>query len=322
RFAYAAASQEPAAVGRIDRYQVAPNGALTPLGDPTPTPRPFGIAIDAFGRAVYATNIINGPGNGTLSAFRVGAGGTLTPLNTVDSGAVHPKGVAVTPDRRFVYVAHGTPHATERSALTGFALGADGSVQDMVARETIGVSGHRALITPDGRFVYVTHQESEDAPDIYGFRIGLHGDLTPLPGSPFEAGIWTEGAVISPDGLRLYVAALGTVGPPEAPVRDGQIRGFAIGEDGRLTEITRLDFGLDPIDMAFGLDGKHMYLSDFAANDITVFDVDRHGQLTPVQTEPSQGPNPGFQSVVVQPRLYLAPENQHTSLFFRTVNSN
>jgi 6-phosphogluconolactonase len=296
RFAYVSSLQ----AGRIDRYRVASNGALTFLGA-TPTQQPFGIAIGTDGRTVYVANFEDGEGNGSLSAFRVETEGVLTLLNKVDSGAVHPKGVAVTPNGHFVYVSHGTPNSTEPSVITGFTIGTDGSVQGKVAEAGIGGSGHRVVITPDGRFVYVTNQESGDKPEIFGFRIDESGALTPVSDQPFESGVWTEGATISPDGRRLYVTALGVVGPPESPVQDGQIRGFAIGADGRLTETERIDFGFDPVDLAFGHDGKHLYVSDFSGHTITVFNVDAGGNLDPIQTGSSQGQNPGFQSIVVQP---------------------
>lgn len=198
-----------------------------------------------------------------------------------------------------MYVSHGTPGSTEPSVITGFTIGTDGSVRGKVAEASIGCSGARVVITPDGRFVYFASQESGDKPDIFGFRIGAYGGLTPVSDEPFEAGVWTEGAAISPDGRRLYVAALGVVGPPESPVQDGQIRGFAIRADGRLTKIERIDFGFDPVDLAFGLDGKHLYVSDFSGHTITVFNVGAGGNLDPIQTESSQGRNSGFQSVVV-----------------------
>ncbi|MGH3693939.1 MAG: lactonase family protein [Pseudonocardiaceae bacterium] len=296
RFAYVSSQLDD----RIDRYQVASNGALIFLGA-TPTQQPFGIAISTDGRTVYVANFEDGGNNGSLSAFHVGTGGVLTLLNKMESGAVHPKAVAVTPDGRLVYVSHGTPNSTEPSVITGFTIDTDGSVQGKVAEATISRSGHRVVITPDGRFVYVTNQEAGEKSDIFGFRIGDHGELTPVSDEPFEAGVWTEGAAISPDGRRLYVAALGGVGPSDLPVQDGQIRGFAIRDDGRLTEIERIDFGFDPVDLAFGNDGRHLYVSDFSGHTITVFDVNVDGNLNPIQTESSQGRNPGFQSVAVLP---------------------
>jgi 6-phosphogluconolactonase (cycloisomerase 2 family) len=105
---------------------------------------------------------------------------------------------------------------------------------------------------------------------------------------------------VSPDGKRLYITALGVVGPVPDPVADGRVRGFAIAPNGALTEISRTDFGFDPVDLAFGGDGQHLYIADFSSDSITVFALSASGRLRPVQTVKSQGPNPGFQGVTIR----------------------
>jgi YVTN family beta-propeller protein len=169
RFAYAAADAD-----HIDRYRVRPGGALTPAGQ-TPTSQPFGMAVDPHGPTLFVVNFNDGAASGALSAFHIGPGGALTLVNTVDTGVVHPKGVAVTPD--------GTAH------------------------------------------------------------------------------------------------------------------GFAIGADGRLTEVASAASGLDPNDLAVGTDGQHVYVADTTANTVTVFAA---GTLKPLQTIPPQGTGPNYQGVTVQ----------------------
>jgi 6-phosphogluconolactonase (cycloisomerase 2 family) len=168
-----------------------------------------------------------------------------------------------------------------------------------VAKAQIGASGHRAVITPDGRFLYVTMQEAGDTGDVFGYRIGASGELTPVSEKPFEAGVWTEGVATTPDGRRLYVGSLGVVASPDA---DGEVRGFDIGPDGTLTEVARAAAGLDPNDLAVGLDGKHVYLGDFTGNTVLVFAAGATGGLKLLQTVPSQGLGPSYHGVAVQPR--------------------
>lgn len=288
-------------VDQISRYRVASNGALAFVGA-TSTPQPFGIATSPDGRTVYVANLTTGTSTeGAVSAFRVGTGGDLVPRNSMTTGHANAKGVAVTPDGRFVYVAHGTPNGTAPSRLVGFALAPDGSIGARVAAVDIGVSGHRVVITPDSRFVYVTNQEAGATGDIYGFKIGPAGGLIPVSPKPFEAGVWTEGAALSRDGKRLYTTALGVVGGAPTPVADGEVRGFAVGTDGTLTEIESLALGFDPVDLAVGPDGKALYVADFSGDSLTVLTIDATGGLTPVQTVSSEGANPGFQGVAVRP---------------------
>ncbi|WP_213455939.1 beta-propeller fold lactonase family protein [Rhizomonospora bruguierae] len=283
-------------VNEIERYRVNPDGSLTFAGA-TPTPQPFGIATDPRAHTVYVANFDGGHGTGVLSAFHIESTGALTLLNTVDSGGVNAKGVAVTPDGRFVYAVHGA-QANEPAVVTGFVVRPDGSIGARVAEAGLGSSGHRIVITPDGRFAYITNQEAGDDPDIFGFRIGARGELTPISPEPVESGVWTEGAAISPDGHRLYVTALGVVGGTP-PATDGQVRGFDIGADGRLTQVDRIDIGFDPVDLAFGAGGTRVYIADFSGNSVTVFAVDRRGHLQPTRTVSSQGSGPGYQAVAV-----------------------
>jgi 6-phosphogluconolactonase (cycloisomerase 2 family) len=300
RFAYLASefADDPTSElgGGIEAFRVAPSGALTRIGAVRTESAPFGIAIAPTGHTVYVAN----RDAGSISAYEVGSTGALTLRNTVPSGAPDAKGVTVTPDGRFVYVSHGETESGAPSLVTGVAVAFDGSLAGVVAKRAVGPSGQEVRVTRDGRHLYVTNQVAEDGPDVYGFSIDARGDLTPVPGKPVEAGVWVEGAALSPDGRRLYTTALGEVGATGR--RDGQLRGFAIGADGQLTEITRLDAASsDPVALAFGTDGLHLYVSDFSDNLVTSYEVSPAGQLTPVQKVSSQGGNPAFQSVVVLP---------------------
>jgi 6-phosphogluconolactonase len=295
RFAFIA-SWDTDDVGSIDRYRVATDGTLIPLG-PEEVRGSFGIAIHPDGRTLYVSQF----DIGTISAFRIGLGGKLTKFSQADSPTAHPKSVAITPDGRFLYVTHGAPTDPPPGVLAGFAVNPDGSLQpEPVARQSLGANGSAVAITPDGRYVYASSMERGDTRDLYGFRIGAAGDLTAVPDSPFQAGEWVEGAAINLAGTRLYTAALTGLGRESG--RDGEITGYTIDPaSGRLQHVETLKFGFDPIALAFGRDGKALYVADFADPTINVFQVDSGGDLTHVQSLPSGGANPGTQSVTVQP---------------------
>ncbi|WUI01540.1 lactonase family protein [Spirillospora sp. NBC_00431] len=294
RFAYLANTL----VNRVVRFRIGPGGALEQLGE-VETPSPFAMAIAPDGKTIYVSNA----GTRTLSPFTVGATGELTPLRPVDTGAEAAKGVALTPDGRFVYVSHGSTVDTTPTVMTGFALRSDGSVGREVARKKIGISGAETVITPDGRFVYVVNQVSNN---VHGFRIGSGGTLTAVPRSPVDGGDFPEGATISPDGRGLYVAAVG-VENNDPDARAGQVLGFTIGKDGRLTEKPRRVTMASPIGVGFSVDGRHVYVSDYTDSVVNAFTVAPDGTLDLVQTAASNGPRPAFHSVNVLPSPKAAP---------------
>jgi 6-phosphogluconolactonase (cycloisomerase 2 family) len=277
RFAYLACIY----AGQIAAYRVAEDGALTSIGQ-VGFPDAFGIAIAPNGHTLY----VSSAEDSTLAAFRVGADGQLTPLNSVDSGgSTVTRGLAVTPDGRFVYVGHGAPLGAGDNVLTGFALGADGSLQGQVAEAPNGASGVDMVITPDGRFLYVAAGGSNR---VFGYEISADGSLAAVPGQSFPSGDFSIGAAMSPDGRRIFVAALGTVvrGSP------GEVTGWAIGADGSLTEIERLETAGDALGIQFAPDGRHLYVGDFFFDKVTGFRVSAGGKLTEIQTVDSGGPDP------------------------------
>ncbi|MQA83163.1 MAG: beta-propeller fold lactonase family protein [Streptosporangiales bacterium] len=287
RYAYLAAPD----VDQIHMYRIRPDGSLNPFGA-VETPGPGAIAIAPNGRTIYVSNA----DTRMVSVFAVRSDGGLAARGAVDTGAEAAKVIAVTPDGRFLYVSHGLPTDTKPSVLTGFALGPDGSVGREVARATIGISGSGTVITPNGRFVYVVNQASND---MHGFRIGGDGSLTPVPGSPVDGGDFPGGAAVSPDGRRLYVSALGVENGDIA--FPGQVLGFTIGNDGRLTEnIDRVDM-TSPTGIGFTPDSRRMYVSDYTDSIVNTFIVAPDGNLTLIQTLPSGGPQPAFHSVNVLP---------------------
>jgi 6-phosphogluconolactonase (cycloisomerase 2 family) len=285
QFAYLSCLDE----GQIRMYRVAENGALTSIGQ-IDLHLALGIAIAPDGRTLYV-----GSDDHTLTAFRVESDGLLTEVSRVDSGGLIPRGLAVTPNGRFVYVSHGALGDTFDSVMTGFALGADGSLQGQVAEVTNGIDGGETVITPNGRFIYITAGGSDR---VFGYRIRSDGSLTPVPGQSFPSGDFPSDAAISPDGRLIYVADIGALrGSP------GEIRGWTIDVNGALTEVERIPTDNDPVSLVFAPDGRHLYVSDTLDDEVTAFRVSRKGKLTEIQTLGSGGADPAFQSIVILPNL-------------------
>ncbi|WP_165250131.1 lactonase family protein [Paludisphaera soli] len=93
-------------VFRVDRE----TGAMTAVGVHEMGTSPSCLALDASGTHLYSANETDRVGDdkhGTVSAFAVDrATGTLTPLNTVQSGGAGPTYVSLHPSGRFLLVAN------------------------------------------------------------------------------------------------------------------------------------------------------------------------------------------------------------------------
>lgn len=275
-------------------FRVGEDGRLSPLSPPLPSgDLPFGIAMAPNGRTLYAAHF----NSHDVAAFAVAEDGALTPLGPpVGIGHDNGKGVAVTPDGRFLFVATGTPLDPDPDVVVRFDIRPDGSLGAPGPSTPIGASGSGIVITPDGRFLYVACQGSDE---VWGFRIGQDGDLTLVPGMPLLAPDFSEGAAVAPDGRHIYVTALGT----QFPDQDG-VYAFAVEADGALTQLgDRIPTGDGPGAATPTPDGRRVYISNFRSDDISAYDVLPSGRLRELAGSPfpSRGEGPAFGAVMVAP---------------------
>ena len=207
RFLYVVNDASPGSVAALATNTTTFDGSLTPItGSPFAVGNfPVGIAEDPAGKYIYVTN--NSDGN--ISAFSVGAGGSLSPLSTptfsTGSGATSSPGIpAIDPTGSFLYVPNsgdGTISIFSIAPATGLltAVGSPvstgaGSLPTMVA------------ITPSNKFLYVT-DGAVGHNTIVGFTIGTGGALSgATTGSPYATGNLPQGLAIDINGVSLVVA--------------------------------------------------------------------------------------------------------------------
>jgi 6-phosphogluconolactonase len=113
--------------GSVSAYSISVNGALRPVpGSPftggfTNQSEPSSVAVDPWGRFVYVTNY----GTYLLSAYRIGAGGALTPVpGSPFTTGVLPTAVTVDLSGRFVYVAN----SYIANSVSAYSIGANGAL--------------------------------------------------------------------------------------------------------------------------------------------------------------------------------------------------
>jgi 6-phosphogluconolactonase (cycloisomerase 2 family) len=278
--------------GTITTYRVGAGGALTALSPPTATEEdPDDAVVSPDGRRLY---VISRSAE-KVTMFPIASDGTLTPPGTsVPVMGENPRGIAMTPDDRFLFVTTGSPLDTTPDVLVRFAVRGDGTLTRLGTTD-IGAAGGAMALTPDGRFLYVPCSASHD---VFGFRVGADGDLTPVPGSPFFAPDIPIAAAMTPDGRNLYVTDGGLVGSGSRLVSAYTVRG-----DGSLDHLGEVRAGKSPVALAPTPDGRWLYVSNIDSDDVSAFRIKPGGELKELDGSPFRtgGEQPAFQSIAVLP---------------------
>jgi 6-phosphogluconolactonase (cycloisomerase 2 family) len=171
---------------------------------------PAAAADAAPPRALYALSTLSAPPE--VSAYAIGADGSLDAIGTTSLGTEKPLDLAFTPDGRHAYLALGSGSPGVRI----MDVRPDGLLESG-ARVAAGSSAEAVAVSPDGRFLYL----GDTGGAVRTYAIGADGGLTAV-GSP-SAGISDLGdLVVAPDGKHLYTTAVG----------GSQIATFTIGADG------------------------------------------------------------------------------------------
>ncbi len=183
---------------------------------------PGSVAFSPDGKFLVA---VEKTGN-NVDVFGVSPGGTLSPIKVNASAGPGAFAAIVGPDDTAIVSETGSGGNT--SAVSSYSIHSDGSLAPISAKvPTLGAANCWNVITPDGRFVYVSNSGSST---ISGFSLGRNGTLSPIPGTIVgtnPAGSANLDIAISSDGRFLYSVNAGT----------GTISAFAINTDGALTNL-------------------------------------------------------------------------------------
>lgn len=279
---------------RLDRS----TGALTSLGLAAEIERPTWLVHDPRRPVLYAVSETGNDGRsqGGVYAFRIDAvSGRLSPLNHVSSGGGGATYLSYAPGLSTLFVAN-----YAGGQVSAIPVGPDGSPKEVRStvtdegtgpnRRQQGPHAHAAVVDPTGRFVLV--------PDLGADRVfiyavdGARKTLSPAP-LPFVAlppGSGPRHLVFSPDG---HFAFLDTELTAELYAFRWDARA------GRLEQVahTALDEpdveARSAAEIAISHDGRFLYVSNRAANQMQVFAVDRRtGALSLVQRLDSGGKVP------------------------------
>lgn len=275
-------------------YRVGRSGALAASDRARVDGDPFGLAMAPDGRTLY----VGVQGADLVTPFSVGPDGRLTRLASIRSGGTNPRGVAVSPDSRFVYVTNGLRDPAVPGTLAVFAVTGDGGLKLIKSLE-IGRFGAGITLSPDGRLLYA---ESQASNLVRAYRRGADGLVTELPGSPFTSPDDPEGIAITPDARHVFVGATGQL-PDGTPGGSGNVQAFDVGPGGSLGPARLFEAGVLPNALAVSPSGRFLYASNGVSSDVTAYTIGSDGALRQIPGSPfSDGINgPGFQAMAMLP---------------------
>jgi 6-phosphogluconolactonase len=219
----ASASSTPGSNGQIYSYATdAESGALR-IGQPTISSggsNPVALAVTSNYYSLYAANA----GNSSVAHFGIQDTGVLTSEDSITLAST-PVSLAVSPANNYLFVASGTTSGT----LTEYPIGSTGTIGSAAATEqltlpepqyasdTIVPTG--VVVLANANAVYVTawdqsaYNPGSSTPTtsnanpgwLFGFSIGSNGALTPLAGSPYQAGVKPSALATDPTSRFVFV---------------------------------------------------------------------------------------------------------------------
>lgn len=165
------------------------------------------------------------------------------------------------------------------NAVTGFSVNSDGSLTPLKQSNVpTGSSPVRAASDPQGKFLYVANQQSQN---VSAFSIASDGTLTPVPGSPFGVAGPATDVTVDPTGKFVFVAD-----GAQKNFNTQAISVFSIGSNGALTQVAGSPFATQnsPTNILTDPSGKYLYV---ASGPVEAFTVNQTtGALTPIPGSP------------------------------------
>ena len=196
--------------GNVLQYDVGVGGALSPKTPATVASgtNPEGIAVSPDGTSVYVVN----RGDKDVALFHVGAGGALSKVGTTVAGS-EPTFVAVSPDGRNVYVVDRNGGLVAGAVLQ-YDVGSGGVLLPKTPASVVaGVNVSGIAVSPDGKSVYVSNNQSGD---VSQYDVGAGGLLSPKTPATVAAGLGAAGVAVVPDQgpVASFTASVAPVGSP------------------------------------------------------------------------------------------------------------
>jgi 6-phosphogluconolactonase len=301
-FLYVTSSQQNP--GQINVYKVdSEAGALIPIPDSPYSSggrNPVADVASANGKNLYVVN----HDDNTVVEFAIGTDGKLYPQQTCNMPGSYPTQLAVNKAGTFLYIVETYQPNFSTSipgpgALVVFPinangqLGAIGSLCTPVANGTsaffpLGNNPTGVNVLASGGFVYAVNQSDAT---LSAFQVGSSGALTLI--GTYPVGVAPNALASDPTNKFLYVT-------------DGaanQMIGFLIQLNGTLVNM-QTPFKTDNLPISVQVDprGIYVYVSNYNANDVSAFTIDRGtGNATQISGAAAYAVDAGPICVLIEP---------------------
>jgi hypothetical protein len=270
---------------QVSVLRVTPGGVPVQVGQPASSGGidPVSVAVSPYG-VVYVANKGNATSGAGFSGFRLGLGGTLTPI----PGATYPAPAGSGPadvlfnstGTSLVGTLVNTSQIESYKVLPGGRLlAAPGSP---FTGQGLGQLGAEFRPTSPSQLFVTNAHNGTGLGTVSAYRDNFLGQLTPIGSSPYADGqtapCWVE---ISHDGRYLFAVNTGS----------GNISSYSISRDGSLTLIgsTAITGGGADTDARLSPDGNYLLVDGNGMHFVSVFAVNG-GTLTELPSSPTPLP--------------------------------
>ena len=261
--------------------------------------------------------VTHGSVPGGLTAFTIGAGGTLGPVvgspyalsafpgqmaispltHDLYAGGGGPYGFSASPTDGALTPLSGSPFAPNGESVADLAISPDGQrvfavtglnnklrVYDVGADEGLTQVGpaYAPGNTPLGLALSPDGKNLfaplANANTIAAYNVAVDGTLTLRPDSPFSTGSQPFGAAVTPDGKFLYVSNFG----------GASVSAYNILPSGSLLQVSGSPFavGSQPYELAISPDGAHLYTANQGSGNVSAKTIAADGTLSNVTGSP------------------------------------
>ncbi len=248
-------------------------------------------------------------GVGLITGFALDpSSGLLTIQQRYKAVSAQPLGIALDTSGLYAYVAYQDATSVATETITPSGPDAGLFTETSYADNGSGNITYATAVDPTAAFVFAGGWDSGGTLFVYSASAGV---LTQLGTSPYTLGGDPYGLAVDPAGKFVYV-----------PNSDGgQLWAFSINADGSLNQLTNAPYTFQsgnptnsPYAIAVNPNGGYLYITDNAANTVTVYSYDSGtGAVSEVGSPISVGTTPD--GVAVDPTgqfLYVANSGDGT----------